>query len=233
MLSLATRKQFSCLSSYAIETISDSASADFSVRNLKTIQPFFETLPPDPYLEGHYRFRRFSRFRVKNGQLIQLPHAFFYQSKTYNQLLGNVKRDYEELSVTLVQSEAFKQIVLTFFEFCQQCSPFQEVGVHQIRITTDLTQSGNPAPEGVHHDGVDLVGILCIARHRVSGAETQLSVAKGTEPIFRKVLNPGELLVFNDHQFFHYTTPILPAENNGYRDVFVFTCPDIPFDPTA
>ena len=225
MLSLSTRKQFSCLSSYAIETISD--------RNLKFIQPFFEKLPPDPYLEGHYRFRRFSRFRIKDDQITQLPHAFFYQSKTYNQLLGNVKRDYEELSVTLTQSDAFKQMVLTFFDFCRQCSPFREVGIHQIRITTDLSQSGNPAPEGIHHDGVDLVGILCIDRQRVSGAETQLSVVKGADPILRKVLNPGELLVFNDHQFFHYTTPILPVGDNGYRDVFVLTCPDIPFDPPA
>ncbi len=225
MLSLSTRKQFSCLSSYAIETISD--------RNLNAIQPSFEALPPDPYLEGHYRFRRFSRFRIKDAQLTQLSHAYFYQSKTYNQLLGNVKRDYEELSAALVQSDAFQQAVLTFFDFCQQCSPFREVGVHQIRITTDQSQSGNPAPEGVHHDGVDLVGILCIARHGVSGAETQLSLVKGATPILRKVLNPGELLVFNDHQFFHYTTPILPLEDNGYRDVFVFTCPDIPFDPPA
>ncbi|EKU99214.1 hypothetical protein Lepto7375DRAFT_1232 [Leptolyngbya sp. PCC 7375] len=222
MLSLSTRKQFSCLSSYAIETISD--------RNLQAIQPFFETLPTDPYLEGNYRFRRFSRFRIENNQFTQLPHAFFYQSKTYNQLLGNVKRDYEELSVAMVQSEAFKQTVLTFFEFCQQCSPFREVGVHQIRITTDLSHSGNPAPEGIHHDGVDLVGILCIARQGVSGAETQLSVVKGADPMLRKVLNPGEFLVFNDHQFFHYTTPIVPVEDSGYRDVFVFTCPDIPFN---
>ncbi len=225
MLSLSTRKQFSCLSSYAIEAISN--------HNLKTIQPFFETLPPDPYLEGNYRFRRFSRFRIKGNQLDQLPHAFFYQSKAYNQLLGNVKREYEELSIALVQSKAFQQTVLTFFEFCQQCSPFQEVGVHQIRITTDLTQSGNPAPEGVHHDGVDLVGILCIARQDVSGAETQLSVVQGAEPILRKVLNPGELLVFNDYQFFHYTTPIVPVKASGYRDVFVFTCPDMPFNPPA
>ena len=222
MLSLSTKTQFSCLSSYAIETISD--------RHIKTIQPFFEKLPPDPYLEGHYRFRRFSHFQEQDKQLIQLPHAFFYQSKTYNPLLGNVKRDYEELSVTLVQSDAFQQALLTFFEFCRQCSPFREVGVHQIRVTADLSEPGNPAPEGIHHDGVDLVGILCIARHGVSGAETQLSVVKGATPVFHKVLNAGELLVFNDHQFFHYTTPIVPVEDTGYRDVFVFTCPDIPFD---
>lgn len=222
MLSLSTKQQFSCLSSYAIETISD--------RNLKAIQPFFERLPPDPYLEGHYRFRRFSRFQEKNKQLIQLPHAFFYQSKTYNPLLGNVRRDYEELSVALVQSEAFQQAVHTFFEFSRQCSPFRQVGVHQIRVTADRSESGNPAPEGIHHDGVDLVGILCIARQDVSGAETQLSVSNGADPIFQKVLNPGELLVFNDHQFFHYTTPIMPLGDSGYRDVFVFTCPDIPFN---
>ncbi|MEM9265580.1 MAG: 2OG-Fe dioxygenase family protein [Cyanobacteria bacterium P01_F01_bin.13] len=225
MLALSTRKQFNCLSSYGIETISN--------QTLEFIQPFFETLPPDPYLEGNYRFRRFSHFRINNTRLTQLPHAFFYQSKTYNPLLGNVKRDYPELSVTLAQSKAFHQVVFTFFEFCQQCSPFQTVGVHQIRITTDPSQSGNPAPEGIHHDGVDLVGILCIARHSVSGAETQLSVVKGADPILRKVLNPGELLVFNDHQFFHYTTPILPLGKQGYRDVFVFTCPDLPFDPSA
>ncbi len=225
MLSLSTRKHFSCLSSYAIETIGN--------RQLKTIQPYFETLPPDPYLAGHYRFRRFSHFRISNRQLLPLPHACFYQSKAYNKLLGNVTRDYEELEPGLIQSDAFRQAVLTYFDFCQQCSPFKEIGVHQIRITAAQAQEGNPAPEGVHHDGVDLVGILCIARHQVLGAETQLSLTKAGAPIFKKVLNPGELLVFNDHQFFHYTTPIMPVKDHGHRDVFVFTCPDMPFENPA
>ncbi|MEH2268938.1 MAG: 2OG-Fe dioxygenase family protein, partial [Nostoc sp.] len=46
--------------------------------------------------------------------------------------------------------------------------------------------------------------------------------------VFIKVLNPGELLLVNDHDFFHFTTPIKPQiDAQGSRDVFVLTSPSL------
>jgi histidine decarboxylase len=88
---------------------------------------------------------------------------------------------------------------------------------------------GNPAPEGIHRDGVDLVGIFSVDRHDIDGAETHLYPSKeGKQPVLSKVLYPGEFLVFKDDQYFHYTSPVKAIGfGQGTRDVFVLTCPGL------
>ncbi len=190
---------------------------------------FFTDLPADPYLEGNYRFRRFSRFKIVEDRPVQLPHSYFFQSKTYNPLLGNIAREYEELEPGLIALKDFQTILMAFFDFCKFCSTGNEIGVHQIRTTTSFEETGNPAPEGIHQDGVDWVGICPISRHNISGAKTYLYKAQQNEqPIFEKVLNPGDFLVFNDRHFFHFTSPIQPhSAAGGNRDVLVFTSPGL------
>ena len=222
MLSLPNKQNLNFITSYAVEKISS-----VSVNRVK---PFFENLPVDPYLAGSYRFRRFSHVRVLGHRLVKLPHTFFYQSKDYNPLLGNVKREYPELEDELLECDAFKEMILTFFDFCRLCSNSTEIGVHQIRIIADPQQVGNPAPEGIHQDGVDLVGIVCIQRDQIEGGETHLYQTKEGGPIFTKILNPGEMLAIDDREFFNYTTPINAISiENGVRDVFVLTCPGLPY----
>ena len=224
MPALANRQTFNCLTSYAIETIGHD--------NVRAIQPFFDCLPVDPYFPEGFRFRRFSHFSIRDSIVTQLPHTIFFQSKAYNPHLGDVYREYEEIDPALIEHSAFRQALLTFFDFCQRCSAFNTVGVHQIRVTTSRQKQRSPAPEGIHQDGVDLVGILCLDRHNLANGETHLYANLQSPPVFRKILQPGELLAFNDHQFFHFTTDIRPAiAEHGHRDVLVFTCPDIPFNP--
>ncbi len=212
--------RFNCLTDYALETIN-------SV-NVDKIKRYFDNLPVDPYLEGKYRYRRLSHFRIQSHSLIKLPHSRLFQSKAYNPLLGDVVREYAELDNELIALPDFQTIVLEFFEFCQLCSTHNEIGVHQIRTTTSLQAIGNPAPEGIHQDGVDLVGIFCVDRDNISGGITYLYKDKNDKPIFTKILQPGAFLIFNDSQFFHFTSPIESINSNqGHRDVFVLTCPGL------
>ena len=212
---------FNCLTDYALETLN-------SV-NLDQIESFFGDLPIDPYLEGNYRFRRLSHFKLSDGCLVKLPHQRLFQSKEYNPLLGDVVREFSELDDALIQLEDFQKIVLEFFDFCNVCSAPNEVGVHQIRTVTSEGEIGHPAPEGIHRDGVDLVGIFCVSRQKIEGGETYLYKSKNSEPIFTKILHHGELLVFNDRQFFHFTSAVkaISAQEKGIRDVFVLTCPGL------
>ena len=195
---------------------------------LEEIKPFFNTLPVDPYIKGNYRLRRLSRFTVSdNNNLIKLPHGCFYQSKNYNRLVGNTKREYEELDDELIKLDAFKTLILAFSDSCK-LHPEAEIGVHQIRITCSPTNYGNPAPEGIHRDGTDFIGIFSVNRENIQGGETHLYTEKKEKPVFSKVLNSGELLLVNDHEFLHFTTPIKPiAECKGTRDVFVLTSPSL------
>ena len=194
---------------------------------LESIKPFFRNLPVDPYIKGHYRFRRFSRFTVSGNELIKLPHGYFLQSKEYNPLMGNLKREFEELEDALIKLEEFQKLVLAFTDSCK-LHPEAEIGVHQIRITCSPTNFGNPAPEGIHRDGTDFIGIIAIDRENIQGGETHLYLAREEKPVFSKVLNPGEIVLVNDHEFRHYTTPIKPtSEQVGTRDVFVMTSPSL------
>lgn len=225
MLNASNLKEFpkpvaSCLASYVLEMLT-------AIR-VDQLKQFFEGLPADPYLEGNYRFRRLSHFKVMGDRLIKMPHRRLFQSKDYNPLLGDVAREYAELDDELIQQPDFQNIIWEFFQFCQLCSQFDEVAVHQIRTTASSQKLGNPAPEGIHRDGVDLVGIFSVNRKGIAGGETHLYTDKQASPAFSKVLNPGEFLVFRDNQYFHFTSPVQAiAGEEGVRDVFVLTCPGL------
>jgi hypothetical protein len=220
MLNLSKPKELSCLASYILEMLTDI--------QLDLIQPFFDRLPADPYITGHYRFRRLSHFKISGDRLIKLPHRRLFQSKKYNPLVGDVIREYAELEDELIELDDFQKIIWEFFQFCQLCTDNQEIAVHQIRTTATSAEIGNPAPEGIHQDGVDLVGIFSVGRSAVAGAETHLYTDKKGAPILSKILCPGEFLVFQDDRYFHFTSPIsATTSGQGVRDVFVCTSPGL------
>lgn len=226
MLNLSKSREFikpaaNCLASYVLEML--------TAIEVKSLQRSFANLPADPYLEGGYRFRRLSHFQVEGDRLIKLPHRRLFQSKQINPLLGDVVREYDELEDELIQLEDFQRMIWEFFQFCQLCSSFKEIGVHQIRTTASSNKLGNPAPEGIHRDGVDVVGIFSVDRHGIGGGKTHLYRNKQDEsPVFSKVLHSGEFLVFKDDQYFHYTSPVNATDTDqGTRDVFVLTCPGL------
>jgi hypothetical protein len=194
-------------------------------------KPFFNDLPVDPNIKGHYRYRRLSRFRITDDGVIKLPHGYLFQSRDYNPLVGDIKREFAELNDELVNLDMFNALLRVFRYFCA-LRPGAEIGVHQIRTTCSPESFGDPAPEGIHRDGTDFVCIYSIDRNNVEGAETHLYTSKsGESPVFHKTLYPGELVLVNDRKFFHYTTPVHPAgPGNGSRDVFVLTCPSLMVD---
>lgn len=234
MLNVSKSEEFikpeaSCLASYVLEML--------TAIHVGELSRSFAHLPEDPYLEGHYRFRRLSHFKVVSdpskvgeaARLIKLPHRRLFQSKQYNPLLGDVIREYAELDDELIQLQDFQRLLWEFFQFCQLCSRSNEIAVHQIRTTASSQKLGNPAPEGIHRDGVDVVGIFSVDRNGIAGGETHLYRSQPNgQPAFSKVLNPGEFLVFRDDQYFHYTSPVSTiAREQGTRDVFVLTCPGL------
>ena len=194
---------------------------------LEGFKQFFRQLPVDPYIKGKYRFRRLSRFLVTANEVTKLPHGYLYQSKQYNPLLGDVKRGFAELDDELIELDEFKKLVWEFRHYCKLNSAV-EIGVHQIRTTCSPNNFGNPAPEGIHRDGCDFVGIFSIDRSNIEGGETHLYTAKKEKPVLKKVLHPGEILLVNDRDYFHFTTPIKPTSpGEGTRDVFVLTYPSL------
>ncbi len=196
---------------------------------LERFKQFFTDLPADPYVKGNYRFRRLSRFKVSADELLKLPHGYLFQSRQYNPLVGDIKREFAELDDALIKLDNFKKLVFEFSQYCKLYSEASEIGVHQIRTTCSQNNYGNPAPEGIHRDGTDLIAIFSVNRENIQGGETHLYKSSKENPVFNKILNPGELLLLNDREFFHFTTPIKPtaSDGEGIRDVFVLTCPSL------
>ncbi len=220
MQSVLESRELGSALGFALEMIKD--------LDLKRLQQFFENLPADPYLKDRYRFRRLSRFKVTPTRLSQLPHGCLFQSKQYNPLLGDLKREFAELEDELIQLDALRQLIAAFIVACQLDPVMAEIGVHQIRTTCSAANPGNPAPEGIHCDGAEFIGIFSVSRANIWGGQTHLYTAKTQAPVFSKVLYPGELLLVNDREFLHFTTPIQPAAVGvGSRDVFVLTCPSL------
>ena len=187
-------------------------------------EPFFSDLPVDPYIQGKFRRRRFSRFNGMPGSLQRLEHKYFEQSTKVNQLAGGIKRDFPELDERLPDLEEFQRLVAAFVDFSKIDPMVTEMGVHQIRIVASKDEQGEPAPEGIHQDGFDFVGIFCIKRDGISGGETHLYRAKDQPPIFDKILQPGEFVMVNDRTHYHFTSAVAPVgDNTGKRDVFVIT----------
>jgi hypothetical protein len=201
----------------------------YSLQRLKQVRleallEIFDALPLDPYLGEEYRYRCFSRFRLAGGELVQLPPEPFIQRSEHNPLLGGVSREYAELDADLTPAEDFRSILRDFLGQCESLPDETELGVHQIRVVSERGRVGRPTPEGIHADGFDYVGIFCVGRCDVSGGETYLYESKDGPPVYRTLLEPGDLLVFNDRGLYHYTSPILaPDTRRGTRDVFILT----------
>ena len=138
MQAVSSIRNFNCRTTYAIETV--------NAIDVAAIDRFFDNLPVDPYLEGGYRFRRFSRVEVAGNRLRQMPHGYFFQSSDYNPLLGDVVREYPELETDLIELKDFQKLVREFHEFARLCSDANEIGIHQIRTVATSDRIAHPAP---------------------------------------------------------------------------------------
>ena len=191
---------------------------------LDDLRPFYERMPLDPYITGKFRQRRFAHFIGPADQLRRLPHMQFVQSKRVNHLVGDVRREFAEIEDGFIAMPAVQTMVARFTTFMGIDPQTREIGVHQIRILCSPEFSGTPAPEGIHQDGFDYIGLFCVARHRIKGGTTRIYPARNQPPLFSRVLLPGEVVFANDRRVFHFADKVEPSENApGYWDLLVIT----------
>lgn len=190
------------------------------------IKKSFDELLPDPWLreeDGKFRFRSFQKAVVNHRAEYYLKtDPVFYQSETLNHYSGGIQRKYPELRAD-VASTILLQVVNKFLPLLPDIS--YNIGIHQIRITTEDRSPGYPAPEGIHQDGFSYIGIYCVGVNNIAGGDTTL-ISCEEEPASRTTfkLNEGDAVIFNDVNYQHYTSAIVPLlPGKGYRDVFVMT----------
>ncbi len=88
-------------------------------------------------------------------------------------------------------------------------------------IEVDYMRTRNVVTNTIHRDFRDYVGIFCLQKHG-QGAETHLYLdLDGKECAYKHVLSPGEVLLFRDENFYHFTTDLEAETENSLRDVFI------------
>lgn len=193
--------------------------------DLNAFAPFFVNLAADPYVNGDYRFRRYSQFTGPAECLEKLPHDDFVQSRAVNYLNGDILRAFAEIEPALTELPAFQYLFRQVNGFFGLDPARTVYGVHQIRITCSGSDQGLPVPEGIHQDGFDLIAILCVARKNIEGAETGIFYHPDQKPAFSTTLMPGDIVYCNDRRVYHNTSAIQASNGvgSGHRDVFVIT----------
>ncbi len=196
--------------------------------DLETLRPCWDDLPPDGYLRdgGRYRFRRHGCF-VADGDVLTLsPHRAHWQPVDYNALHGGIQRWYVPLAQEMMASPVWTALLLGL---ARVTSAFKGprpwfIEAHPFRIDTS-DGIGRPTPEGAHRDGVDLVAVLMVGRHRIKGGESRVFEAHGPAGQRFTMTQPWTALLLDDERVIHETTPIQPLDpgERGWRDTLVIT----------
>ncbi|MDP3888027.1 2OG-Fe dioxygenase family protein [Hydrogenophaga sp.] len=198
------------------------------VAELDALHAGWDHLPPDAYLKdgGRYRSRRHSCFVVDGQSVQQAPHRAHWQPLEYNALHGGMQRWFEPMQPEQVALPVWNRLLARVGEAVStlRCPQPWFVEAHPFRIdTTDGI--GRPTPEGAHRDGVDLVAVFMLGRHRIKGGESRVFEADGPSGQRFTLTEPWSLLLLDDARVIHETTPIQPLVGGelGWRDTLVLT----------
>ncbi len=188
----------------------------------------WDDLPADAYLKdgGRYRRRRHSCFVVDGQAIEQVPHRAHWQPVEYNALHGGMDRWFEPMTAATLALPVWSRVLARLGEAASALHGSRPwyVEAHPFRIdTTDGI--GRPTPEGAHRDGVDMVAVFMVGRHRIKGGESRVFASDGPSGQRFTLQHPWTLLLLDDARVIHETTPIQPLGPGemGWRDTLVLT----------
>ncbi|WP_421886040.1 2OG-Fe dioxygenase family protein [Methylibium sp.] len=221
---------FCVLTPAALETLTSMPLDAFDA-----MLPYWDELAPDLHLKdgGHYRYRRHGCFMhtLQPGQLETVQHRAHWQPTTYNALHGGMERWFEPLSNEMIHLPSWSALLVALGELFAKLRAPQRgrwyIEAHPFRIDT-AGGVGRPTPEGAHRDGVDFVAVVFIGRQGVRGGETRVFDAAGPQGVRFTLEQPWTVLLLDDQQVIHESTPLLPLEPvdpevQAHRDTLVLT----------
>ncbi|MCX5384378.1 2OG-Fe dioxygenase family protein [Streptomyces sp. NBC_00083] len=176
---------------------------------------------------GTYRFRRYGQFELDPaaGALTLLPHAPYRQESEINPLNGGVERVFDPLTDAFAGDALLRSVLVELgrvFTAVDGTAAWN-VKLHPYRISASAGQTGQPAPEGRHRDGVTFITSLMIGRTNVTGGESGVYTDEGEHLLTTTLSEPGDLLLGDDRRTLHSVTPVRPVDAGlaAHRDVLV------------
>jgi hypothetical protein len=200
----------------------------------EALAPFvasWERLETDAFMRdgGRYRRRRIANFAAEPGvpghrRGVHRPH---FQAVVHNTLNGGVDRWFAPMEDAVAEGAPLRAMLdlgRAMADALHGPLPWF-VEAHQFRIEAAAGAPGFPTPEGVHHDGVDVVLIAMIARSNLVGGETLVEDDAGAS-LARFVLRDAlDTALLDDVRVRHGVTPVAPEDPAlpSCRDVLVLT----------
>ncbi|MBX9752927.1 MAG: 2OG-Fe dioxygenase family protein [Roseococcus sp.] len=178
---------------------------------------------------GRYRRRRLANFlalpgRPGHARGLHRPH---FQASVHNKLNGGVDRWFAPVEDAVVLNPVCTGLLELGHGVADGLRPGTPwfVEMHQFRVEAAPGTPGLPTPEGVHHDGVDVVLIAMLARTNLQGGETLVTDDAGAEMARFTLEGMLDLAILDDHRVMHGVTPVEPADPAlpSSRDVLVLT----------
>lgn len=178
---------------------------------------------------GRYRRRRHANFAARRGVPghERGPHRPHFQEVVHNNLNGGVERWFAPVEAAVAAGAPFRALLDLGRGVADALHGERDwfVEAHQFRIEAAAGAPGFPTPEGVHHDGVDVVLIAMIARRNLEGGETLVADADGAELARFTLLDRLDAALLDDRRVRHGVSPVRPADPAlpSCRDVLVLT----------
>ncbi|MCY3833817.1 MAG: 2OG-Fe dioxygenase family protein [Chloroflexi bacterium] len=192
----------------------------------------YADLPADEYLPGgaRYRYRRYSRFRFspQTGKLARLPHKDYFQSAEINRVTGGIIRRFAPLLATTFDNPFLRELIR--FDFAQfpleeaQRQRDWEVQAHLIRVTADVSERGQPTPEGIHRDGAAFVTVRLAELVNAQGGQVSLYDDDRRHLTTFRLEQALDSYLFNDAILWHAAEPVVPADpaHGAIRSILTF-----------
>jgi len=200
----------------------------------EALAPFFASwnrLETDAFMRdgGRYRRRRIANFSAEPGVPghVRGEHRPHFQAVVHNTLNGGVERWFAPMEDDVAASAPLVGLLDLGRAMAEALHGAHSwfVEAHQFRIEAAAGAPGYPTPEGVHHDGVDVVLIAMIARTNLAGGETVIEDDAGNRLAQFVLSDPLDTALVDDPRVMHGVTPVAPADPAlpSCRDVLVLT----------
>lgn len=217
---------------YSLLRASDLRMSDELRQSWLSLSIDYADLPADEYLPGgaRYRFRRYGRFRFSplTGELTRLPHNDYFQSAAINRVTGGIIRKFAPLLDTTFDNPFLRELIR--FDFAQfpledaQWKQDWEVQAHLIRVAADLSEQGQPTPEGIHRDGAAYVAVHLAELVNAKGGEVSIYDDDRQLLTTFRLEQVLDSYLFNDAILWHAAAPIAPTDpaHGAIRSILTF-----------
>lgn len=199
----------------------------------QTFKAEWDHLELDKYLQNgaKFRYRRYNYFyyHPQADELLLLPYEPFFQSEDANAYAGGMVRAFAPLRASAVANPFMHALIRFSFSLMPEAkeksllSSSWKVEVHQVRVISRPSETGEPSPEGIHRDGGASGFVYLMDRKNAKGAESAV-YDNDRKLLASKALEaPMDSLLFLDPRVLHHVTPLEIADPAApaIRDVFI------------